>query len=459
MAKAGNKVVWGIGALLVICGICGVGSYTGFGQPERQYQQELAKSEAAGLPSQPEKYQRQVDPDDNAAGLYLEAITALAALEKSNRDSTKAMLAGLSPDYTVDTAEADLAKADVVFQKLDAAAAKPDLCFDKRYADGMYALFPELAPMKNFVKLRYLRALVLANRGKYNAAYGELAKAGTISRQLGQDNPTLIGLLVQIASRAITMRGLEQILCLQGRQPDAAAHAETVLRALGDPPNLHRSLRGEYAGTLGTMQQLGDPKRREDLFQSFGGVGTEDSPRTPTLEERLVGWPSVRYQMMASVVKFYRSVYQDLPETTPAGTRLMKAAADVDARQAAATAPTDFLTRALMPVFAGAAGAVVKDAANVRLIQLLALNLSRPRGLEIPTSFPMDPFSDKPFFGKVTADGFRIWSVGRNGVDDGGEISTNGDTSGDIVVGYPFIDRRIRRPGLIGAARAARPAR
>jgi len=463
MGKAGYKVIWGVGALVVLCGVCGVGGYTGFGQPERQYRQELAKSEAVGLPSDLQKYQRQVDPDVNAAGLYLEAITAWSALEKSDHPVSKALLAGmgpngLAPDYDVNTAERDLVKAEPVLKKLDAAAALPDLCFDKRYSDGMYALFPELAPMRNFVKLRCLRALVFANRGKFDDAYAELARAGTISRQLGQDNPTLIGLLVQIAGRAITLRGLEQVLCIQGRNPIVVANADLVLKSLGDPPNLHRALRGEYASSLGTMQLLADPKRREDMMKMSTGNFGEDSPRTPTVEERLVGWPSVRYQMMASLVKFYRRVYTELPEATPSGTKLLKAAKAVDARQEDAVGPTDFLTRSLMPVFAGAAGAVVKDVANVRLMKLLALNLSRRQGIEIPTDFPNDPFSDKPFLGKVTADGFRLWSVGRNGIDDGGILKGNNDADGDTVVGFPYVDKSVRQRSAIGAAAAARPA-
>lgn len=463
MGKAGNKVIWGVGALFIVCGVCGVGGYTGFGQPERQYRQELAKSEAVGLPSDLETYQRQVDPDSNAAGLYLEAITAWSALEKADHPVSQALLSGMGPnglsaEYDVNAAERDLAKAELVIKKLDAAAAQPDLCFDTRYSDGMYALFPELAPLRNFVKLRCLRALVFANRGKFDEAYAELAKASTISRQLSQDNPTLIGLLVQIAGRAITLRGLEQVLCLQGRNPEAVTHADLVLKSLGDAPNFHRALRGEYASSLGTMQLLADPKHREDLLKAAGNGFGEESSRTPTVEERLVGWPSVRYQMMASLVKFYRGIYTELPEATPSGTKLLKAAQAVDDRQAAAGAPTDFLTRSLMPVFAGAAGAVVKDVANVRLMELLALNLSRQRGVEIPVDFPNDPFSDKPFLGKVTADGFRVWSVGRNGIDDGGILKGNNDSDGDTVVGYPYVDKSVRRRAGIGAAAAARPA-
>ena len=35
-------------------------------------------------------------------------------------------------------------------------------------------------------------------------------------------------------------------------------------------------------------------------------------------------------------------------------------------------------------------------------------------------SVPPDPFTDQPLIYRVTADGYLLYSVGRNGVDDGG---------------------------------------
>jgi hypothetical protein len=78
--------------------------------------------------------------------------------------------------------------------------------------------------------------------------------------------------------------------------------------------------------------------------------------------------------------------------------------------------------------------------------------------VSIPAFFPSDPFSDKPFLAKATTDGFRIWSVGLNGIDDGGTVKGNNDLDRVTVVGYPYVEKARRRLP-VGAAAAALPAR
>jgi hypothetical protein len=119
--------------------------------------------------------------------------------------------------------------------------------------------------------------------------------------------------------------------------------------------------------------------------------------------------------------------------------------------------PTDYLL-GMMVLPVSIAPAVAKTSAEEKLVRLLAINLGRPGGVWIPPNFPHDPFSDKPFGTKITKDGFRIWSTGRNGVDDGGVISSNGDMSGDIVVGYPYVEKSIRWGSSPSGTHAGVPA-
>ena len=46
---------------------------------------------------------------------------------------------------------------------------------------------------------------------------------------------------------------------------------------------------------------------------------------------------------------------------------------------------------------------------------------------------PNDPFSGKPLVYRLTDEGFRLYSVGPNGVDDGRKSGGNGDGEGDDV--------------------------
>lgn len=195
---------------------------------------------------------------------------------------------------------------------------------------------------------------------------------------------------------------------------------------------------------LGALQTLENPHLRPEPTKTSENISFDERDcKEP--QARLLALPSVRYRMMASVVRFYRGAYSEIPTDAPSDTRLIKAAKTVDDRVSASDFTFDFLNYTLTPPFAAIAEQAVKDLANLRLVRLLALNLSRPEGFEVPASFPNDPFTDRPFRSKSTPNGFRIWSVGTNGTDDAGMTVPHEAQQGDLVTGYPFITDQVRR--------------
>lgn len=429
--------------------LCGVGGYSGFGVPQSEYNRELERAEAIGLPSRPEKYQRVVADADNAAPIYREASRTWEAFRKAQPEVAKAVSRGTS-ELPLDgkipmAAQEDFAMLTTLLQSLDAAARKPTLCFDRQYSDGTFALFPEFSSLRQFVRIRITYALLLARQGKFDAAYQEIEKSAVISRQLGEDNPSLIGLLVQVALRSITVRGLEQTLCLAGRQPDALKRYQRVMAALGPLPSYREAIRGEYAFCLGTMKMLGDAERRAEILRLFDGPDWEnDQPRRMTPEEFLLGIPSFRYQMMTPVVRYYRSIYPQLPADPNDVYSLLKTDKLLSAQHTGSYGILDYLLKILVGSNFGTSPTMARRFADDHLVELLALNLSRSSGLSIPNDYPLDPFSNKPFRIQATKNGFRIWSVGQNETDDGGIVGSGGGMNGDIVVGYPYVDKTIR---------------
>ena len=433
-----------LGAAIGIILLCGVGGYTGFGIPESDYNRELEQAEAVGLPSQPEKYQRVVADADNAAPFYRKAFSEWESFSQKNPEIASNLGAGrVSTAYGSDAARRDFAKIRHIFQLLDMAAEKPSLTLNHLYAGGALMDVPEFTEMKTFVKLRAFYARALARKSDFKGAYRELEQCAAIPRQMGQDNPTLIVLLVQIALRSIVLRTLEQTLCQHGRSPVASAAGLRVIDALGSIPNYRTAVRGEYALALGTMNGLADAKQRSEFLRSSNPDAESQTSHRLSTEEVLLGLPSFRYQMMAPVVRFYRTSYRQLPTDPEAVPELLRLDRILEAQYPAKNWPTDYLL-GMMVLPVSIAPAVAKTSAEEKLIRLLAINLGRPGGVWIPPNFPHDPFSDKPFGSKITKDGFRIWSTGRNGVDDGGVILSNGDMSGDIVVGYPYVEKSIR---------------
>jgi len=438
-----------LGTIAVTTLLCGVGGYTGFGVPQSEYNRELARAEAVGLPSQPEKYQRVVADADNAAPIYREASRTWEIFQKAQPEVAKAVSRGSAELPLVGNiplaAEEDFAMLSNLFKSLDEAARKPTLCFDRKYSDGTFALFPEFSSLKQFVRIRVTHALLLARQRNFPAAYSELEKSAIISRQLGEDNPSLIGLLVQIALRSITVRGLEQTLCLAGRQPDAFQHYQRVMTALGPLPSYREAIRGEYAFCLGTLKMLGDTKKRAEILRLNYDPDLEDPPsQRMTPEDFFLGIPSFRYQMMTAVVRYYRTVYPQLPVDPNDVYSLLKTDKSLEAQFTESHGIMDYLLKILVGSRFGTSPTIARRFTDDRLVELLALNLSRSSRFAIPKDYPRDPFSNKPFRLQATKEGFRIWSVGQDGRDDGGIISSRGGTSGDIVVGYPYVEKSIR---------------
>jgi hypothetical protein len=86
-----------------------------------------------------------------------------------------------------------------------------------------------------------------------------------------------------------------------------------------------------------------------------------------------------------------------------------------------------------------------RDHAYYRLLTIeLALADYRDRNGKYPQTLadlvpgeletlPADPFTGKPLVYRSTDDGFRLYSVGPNGVDDGGQSCENDDNEGDDI--------------------------
>jgi len=150
------------------------------------------------------------------------------------------------------------------------------------------------------------------------------------------------------------------------------------------------------------------------------------------------------------------------------GRRPMEATLDVDLRRveassrerAAALTPghdgpavtaavSDMLVSLLLPAVPAALAAETRGDVRTRSLEVaLALAAwhadhdSYPETLEalVPTSLaavPDDPFAAAPLRYELTRDGYRLWSVGPNGADDGGRSGDDEPPADDLVVRMP----------------------
>jgi hypothetical protein len=444
-----------ISGTVAVCGICGLGLFTGFGNPERQYRAELANGVAVGLPENPEDYQIQTPDSENAAPEYRAAIAAWDRLKTTDSKLQRRLKDGrTSPTFSVAQAEKDLAQIQPILAALDRAIKYPRCNFGKQYAKGMEELFPELSTLRDFARLRTLRAGIYAQQGDFGLAWAELYRGAVILRQLATDNPSLIPTLAQISIRSTLIREAERIFTLQGRNSQAPARAERLLELMGPEPQLKPTIRGEYALTLAMLSQLSRPS-------SVRSENSSEGPDRPLgdLPDRILAVPSVKYQLSAQVVKRLRGVYEQLPANSRQSGDVLAATKRYDDALHQHRGVLDRVSTLLLPELARAGGAIVRSQVESDLLRILAASLAQPSGIKIPANLPLDPFSGKPFRATQNGSSIRIWSVGPDLVDDGGnpirkkdQRTANGELKLDITVGYPYVPKSVAEQKAYGAA-------
>ncbi len=156
----------------------------------------------------------------------------------------------------------------------------------------------------------------------------------------------------------------------------------------------------------------------------------------------------------ARSLSFWRRVFAAVNGTPddPMATYVACKAVD-DAEEAMETGtdrkkkPTYEWSELLSPFFAGAAEKVVRNEAQRRLRRtLVALLAYRHREGHFPAALallspaaPSDPYLRQPLHYRRTENGFVLYSVGKNLIDDGGNAkpSKKGDLPPDIVTTFP----------------------
>jgi hypothetical protein len=268
------------------------------------------------------------------------------------------------------------------------------------------------------------------------------------ARSIGQE-PYLIALLIRVAGDHMLVPALERALA-QGEPPadELKAIQELLAREI-DAPILYQALRGERGGSdkLVAGIQKGDIKVSQLMGPGspLGAAGT---------------WEARLMDMFPAMITRGR----------PDGLRLMNkyvAAAQLPAeKQGEAVYEADrqartgaaVLVRMLIPGVAKCAEASRRNQANLRgaacgvAAERFRLKHHRwPESLEelvkdeLLDAVPTDPFDGRPMRLKAVADGIVIYSVGLDGVDNGGVVDRARMLQPGTDLGFRLWDVSARR--------------
>ncbi len=423
-----------------------VGAKAKMRQAETDALKERKAAQAEHLPLTPNDLRRNppVPDADNAALIYQQMYRSFRTKSKQVSALEKDALNITSLTATPNEIAANLGAArelirltQLEFVLMEQAAQKPDCDFKRPWEQGAALLLPEYADMRKMTRLLVIKAELLDKDGKPLEALKQIEMGGALVRHLGKE-PILIGMLVQIAVESILDREWHRLVNRHAGDAAFLARATEVDRAFGELPSLKNSLRGEVWFGISAIESMKNGTYKEENY----GLSDEEKAKMPKLNPKmaslyeknhLIHWRKVFKMLDAAgndTAKASRFLVQDEED--------IKAAVKADPQGQAMNAM-------LTPVFSQTGKKVVQIDAmrrmrvlKIELLKYRAAHGAFPKDLSaFNAKTATDPFAGKPFIYRVEGKGYILYSVGENGVDDGGQRKVGNTSMADIVTSYP----------------------
>jgi hypothetical protein len=388
----------------------------------------------AGLPL------REVPDDQNAAIEYVNAINQYVEETDDVRDLY---------DYVLQNVWVEEASALLPWLEQNAAAIasvregakKNDFRFPllKELEESFVAArLPHLSTLRNLARLLVIQGKYLESQGKYREALDMYLTVTKIGYHVSKE-PILISGLVGIAVDAIAGKAIEQ--CILRNRLNTRTLSD-LLQKLSSAPspaqNYIISMSGEKAFSMSVV---------DDLFERRLSIAdiTGDRPNLrevfPLIAARSLG---LRAIMKADFRKYWNWMdeWNALPAHVALRPENMKGDKIID------EFPNWSLAKMLVPAISRARISFVRsEAKRAILIAQVALQIYRNEKGKYPRTLdqlkgtldviPLDPFLNEPLKYRPTQDGYVVYSVNENLVDDQGEQSDKKEDK-DIVGRAPL---------------------
>ena len=418
--RVGQRIAVGIGVLVAAVLLANVfmALWT-----EGRLRSKIAAIRAAGDPASiVDLAPASIPADENGAAILAELALRLDAFGKEHGRFYDSAL-GKKYEDAQDrgqqaTAEQIAAIREIVnrYSDLDAELAAAAAC-DKYASVADFSLDNQAFLDKSLnnqitqfrTALRFIgwRMEVLVADGKHEQAVEEGIASLQLARMYDHE-PMIVNMLVACAVRGMAANSLYDALAAGPVSPALHAALDQELALNDDPQRMVHALKTERAFTI-------------DCLMNLPSVG----PRPPTWLFHAFGWPVKRY--------WIESV-DYLNAEIASGGRPWFEAHQIVGRKANSQKPSKYgvLADLEMPAIQAGYDAEARTTAVLRALrienalrQFAEKNGHEAAGLDelgLQKSATIDPFSGKPLKLKHTDDGWIIYSVMRNGVDDGGDF-------------------------------------
>ncbi len=309
------------------------------------------------------------------------------------------------------------------------------------FSKGLAMDLPHLAPMRECARLLRADAIIKAMEGNKTEAFEDVIAGMKLGEALKQE-PVLISQFVRIAMNGILSSGLQVSLEGADLSPEQTRRLMMQIARGRDRRAFADSLAGELHMGLQIFSGLREPNpAKRDAFDLafYLGAGAPD-----TIDELIRDF--YRSPLGRPWLNMDEAAYADLIGRlcSAAEQPYYEAAPEMNQIEMdfSSLAPTRVLSDRLIP---GLMRAYESQARHEAILDLMQMGIlveqhhartgSYPESLdaiapEFGGSLPVDPFTGNPYLYQPSDDGFLLYSIGQNLIDDGG---THEFRSGDIV--------------------------
>jgi hypothetical protein len=389
-------------------------------QTETQLADRIAAIRAGGDPTSIAELAPEPVPETDNAAAYLASVQAdLAEFSKlygeyysaeEGKSLDQREDEGLPPtDKQVAAMGAILDKFPQIDIALEAAASCDRyaslLDFSLDHSPFLQALLENTQRVRTAVRFLDWRIKVDIAEGRHDDAVARGIELLRLAR-LYEQEPSMVQFLVGIAAREIAARSLYDALSAGPVAPELLVELNEEIARHDDPQRLVQMLKKERAISISGLDTLS--------MQVAPGAA------------RAIGWPVKRYQI--GVLDFYAEQLEIVARPW----------LEVQKQIRRAGAPRGdsghgVMADLLAPAIRAAYEAYHRNVAVLRalriysaLVQYRAEHGSQASGLsdlKLPEDLVRDPFSGEPLKLKRTEDGWLIYTVWQNGIDDGGDFT------------------------------------
>lgn len=431
-SKKKRKIWWVVGGSLsiVLFVAYALGTFSSIA-----LNRELAEARSAGFPVEPEDLFLEPAPkdEDNAARFYEQMVELPEPSGKEYEIQGSHHLAVLSgySDFDRDQVQSYFAANSQLIRLAESASDRPGFFMNKDWSNPVTVLFPELAKSKHVSKLFASRATLRQEEGDVEGALTDLGRILVIAEHM-QASGHIIGQLVAIADRRIYAKAVETMASF----PTANEQFYTgVLAQLDQWPT---RVDWTQALRLEAYSSVWIPRNLDSFFDEYYDSGVFDSgwPEDES-DWEMLSWrlPKTRNDAASLSLEYWTHV---LETYDPDSIDPMTWARGIDARMPsgsgfwrASEALVIWFSLDLEPAIRSG----ISDSANREVLasSLVAILAYRQSNDYLASGLRTDPWSGADLIFKEVGNGFMLYSIGQNGIDDGGDR----ERSNDIVFEYP----------------------